>query len=77
MRSEIYTDDCPSCGNDELVRVERPDGSTGIRLAYTRWTCSRCRFTWYTPLVVAPLLEQSPAVVTIAAGSSPNRPPAV
>lgn len=47
-------DDCPNCGNEELVREERPYGSTGVTLPYTRWTCIRCRFTWYTPLTNAP-----------------------
>ena len=58
MISETYTEHCPSCGDGELIREDRITGGGGVRLPYTRWACARCRFTWYTPLVVAAPLEQ-------------------
>ena len=42
-------EDCPNCGNNELKREHRPHGGFGVSLPYTRWSCIRCQFTWYTP----------------------------
>jgi hypothetical protein len=64
MSSDHYTEDCPSCGDTGLIREDRITGGRGMRLPYTRWTCARCRFIWYTPLFVAP--EPAPSLSGVA-----------